>query len=157
MAKLKTTAKEYVMARIEIQPTGCWLWTGTTGGGYGIARRGPDFRSQQAHRFAWEAWHGPIPPGHHIGHKTGCSSTYCVNPSHVEPQTPSENSREMHARYVKRVWAPGERELIKADLLYGPGDQYVKGVRHGLSRRLVQLIKQGARWADVELHVAVTV
>lgn len=68
--------------------TGCWLWTGASANGYGrfMLRR----RQTLAHRFSYEYFIGPIPEGLQIDHL--CRTRGCVNPGHLEPVTPQENT-----------------------------------------------------------------
>lgn len=73
--------------------TGCWLWTGgATALGYPLMswRIGATRKSFRAHRVSYEAFKGPIPPGLHLDHL--CRMPYCVNPDHLEPVTPRENT-----------------------------------------------------------------
>lgn len=75
------------MKRVEVQPDGCWRWTGATGGArnhlYGVAN------GTTAHRVAYEFFVGPIPTGMVLDHL--CRNTMCVNPEHLEPVTQREN------------------------------------------------------------------
>ena len=43
------------------------------------------------HCVSWELHRGPIPDGFHVDHL--CRNTWCVNPDHLEPVTPLENTR----------------------------------------------------------------
>jgi len=68
----------------------CWEWRGArkTPGGYGHFRyKG---KTLKAHRFAWEAIYGPIPPGIHILHK--CDNPGCVNPGHLFAGNAKDNA-----------------------------------------------------------------
>ena len=68
----------------------CWLWTARINyKGYGQFKVG----NQQtfAHRFSYELLVGPIPEGLQIDHL--CRVRNCVNPAHLEPVTPRENTR----------------------------------------------------------------
>lgn len=72
----------------------CWLWRGTlTWDGYGLFR--DKGRRSGAHRFAYEFFVGPIPDGFQIDHL--CRVRHCVNPAHLEPVTPAENTRRSAA------------------------------------------------------------
>lgn len=75
--------------------TPCWIWNGTLDCyGYGVLRL--DYHQQKAHRWAYQIVYGPIPSGLTIDHL--CAVLDCVNPSHMEPVTSSENTRRMRAR-----------------------------------------------------------
>lgn len=74
----------------------CWEWRGSRNHkGYGLARR-RDGKGIQAHRLAYELTVGPIPEGLEIDHL--CVNRGCVNPSHLEPVTHTENIRRGYAR-----------------------------------------------------------
>ncbi|WP_333745908.1 HNH endonuclease signature motif containing protein [Streptomyces sp. IBSBF 2950] len=73
---------------------GCLLWTaGADEKGYGQFEL--NGRNCRAHRVAYEAMVGEIPPGLLIDHvfALGCRSTLCVNPAHLEAVTNGENRR----------------------------------------------------------------
>jgi hypothetical protein len=76
-------------------PDDCWIWIGALDRhGYGtigqINQKGI-WRMARAHRIAYELEIGPIPDGLTIDHL--CRVPACVNPSHMEPVTKSENTR----------------------------------------------------------------
>lgn len=93
-----TLADEKLLGRFEARyvpepNTGCWIWmAGQNGAGYG--EFWVDGRNQLAHRVAYEIFVGPIPVGLQVDHvrARGCSLRCCVNPAHLEPVTPRENT-----------------------------------------------------------------
>lgn len=78
---------ERFMRHVRIEPSGCWLWTGSLwGGGYGQFKNA---RSRYAHRFAYEHFVAPVPRGKDLDHL--CRVRRCVNPEHLEVVTRREN------------------------------------------------------------------
>lgn len=89
---------------------GCWLWTGAKKRGWGRFRvwRGR-WTHIPAHRWAYEAAHGPIPDGIYLDHTChtddldcpggdDCPHRPCVRPSHLEPVSDEENGRRARTR-----------------------------------------------------------
>ncbi|MFJ5644115.1 HNH endonuclease signature motif containing protein [Streptomyces sp. NPDC093223] len=106
--------KSYLFGSTVAGPDGCVIFTGPSRGrGYG-ALQGADGRRVSAHRLAYELMVGPIPDGMDIDHQCHnrsltceggpmCRHRRCVNPFHLEPATPKENTRRAAARPASRV------------------------------------------------------
>lgn len=100
----------------------CWIWQAKiNNNGYGIFRTGSGAAKTSvhhiAHRYAYELVIGPIPAGLQIDHL--CRVRACVNPHHMEPVTPGENTR--------RAWPARKRycfynhEFTEANTYRQPG------------------------------------
>ncbi len=70
----------------------CWPYQGAKShfghGAFSIKER-----PFQAHRVAYEATHGPIPPGLWVLHM--CDNPPCCNPKHLKLGTPKQNTHDM--------------------------------------------------------------
>ena len=67
----------------------CWLWRGTLNR-KGYAQWRVKKGQAYVHRWAYERWVGPISEGLQLDHL--CRVRNCVNPAHLEPVTPWENT-----------------------------------------------------------------
>jgi hypothetical protein len=90
---------ERFWAQVELT-SGCWVWTGHLNrDGYGqfkVTDRPGHYRTVRAHRWAWEAAHGPVAAGLTLDHL--CGRPACVRPEHLDPCTAAENLHRRHAR-----------------------------------------------------------
>lgn len=90
-------ARQFILKRIIETDCGyaspCWLWQlSLNPRGYARGEvTGYSRRSVKVHRAAFEVFVGQIENGLEIDHL--CRVTACVNPSHLEPVTPTENKR----------------------------------------------------------------
>lgn len=77
-----------------ITPT-CWIWKYPENmQGYGL------YNGKPAHRAVYEKLVGPIPIGMVLDHL--CMRKRCVNPSHLEPVSNSENVSRAHEFYKEK-------------------------------------------------------
>jgi len=76
---------------------GCWDWLGAkTPDGFGIFSVGN--KNVSAQRYAYEILVGKtIPKGYRVVHL--CKNRSCVNPKHLDVQTPSENMKDTLAGF----------------------------------------------------------
>lgn len=91
-----------VMRQIDVQPGGCWLWTGSIKPeGYGQVT--VNRKRRDVHRYVYEVLVGPVPEGLDLGHVchdedtdcrlgNACPHRRCANISHMRPMTRTENS-----------------------------------------------------------------
>lgn len=83
-------------SKVRKDSSGCWIWTAANNGpGNRYGRFSFDGRLARAHRLSYEWTVGPIPDGLVLDHL--CRVTLCVNPAHLEPVTPAENTRRAAA------------------------------------------------------------
>jgi len=88
-SRMPQPVADRIARHAEIQPSGCWLWTGSvTNQGYGSFR--VDGVSTTAHRAAYEALVGPVPAGLVLDHL--CRNRRCCNPKHLDPVSQRENT-----------------------------------------------------------------
>lgn len=94
--------------------TGCWNWIGNGSRGYHVARLNGVMMA--AHRASYIRSVGPVPEGMQLDHL--CRNRACVNPKHLEPVTPKENTRRSSLRKLsleaiaemRRRYAAGEMQ-----------------------------------------------
>lgn len=92
----KKLAERFLNSFIKDEFTGCWNWNRRlkkTGYGRFVVQVIEDY----AHRVAYKLIVGEIPKGLSLDHL--CQNKKCVNPDHLEPVTPTENTRRASVEY----------------------------------------------------------
>lgn len=116
------TLPERIAAKITVDATGCWLWTGYKIRGYGQVHF--DKRKHLAHRLMYQLVVGPIPAGYQVDHL--CRTPSCVNPNHLEAVTQRTNiARSSH----KMATAMASDRCIHGHPLVAANIRWGKGAR----------------------------
>lgn len=136
-------SRETLLSRIDKQRNGCWIWTGAKWGhGYGQISEQCDGKRvlRVAHRVAYEILIGAVPAGLVLDHL--CRVRSCVNPAHLQPVTPAENTRRgagASTINAKKTHCPqGHPYSAENTLYYAP---------KGAPRRYCRTCKRAARVA----------
>jgi len=88
--RMKTIAEDFDACWKE-DVNGCWIWQrARNGAGYGVLS--VNRKLVLAHRFSYERCNGPIPAGMFLCHT--CDVPGCVNPQHVWPGWPRDNTQD---------------------------------------------------------------
>ena len=140
--------------------SGCWLWDGgnvkTQKGYYPIGVNG---KTKQVHRFAYERYRGPVPPGLLVCHT--CDVRCCVNPDHLFLGTQKENMIDaMSKGRCRGMFLSGEsnrqskltkNQVIEIRSNYVPYKNSARKLaeRFGVARETVQDIISGRKWASI--------
>lgn len=123
-------------SKVRRDPSGCWLWTAAVNS-KGYPCFGVKGRSQLAHRLAYQMLVGPIPVGLEMDHL--CRTPRCVNPDHLEPVTPAENTR--------RALAVNNPTHCPRGHAYTADNTYVKHRSNGQINRTCRTCVSAAREA----------
>src|SRR5687768_11611176 len=104
-------------SKVLVTDAGCWEWQAAqANGGYGYFKWGPGMRL--AHRAAYETLVGSVENGLHLDHL--CRVRRCVNPYHLEPVTPRENTLRgvgTAAIHAKKTHCPAGHEYSGNNLI----------------------------------------
>jgi hypothetical protein len=144
--------EDTILNRVCAEPnSGCWIWDGARdGNGYGKVVIGG--KHVKATRISWQVFRGPIPSGLYICHT--CDNPTCVNPDHLYPGTPAQNSADAARRGRT---ASGERnanaKLTRADVVAIRAARDIPrkdiALKYGVSDVLVGKIQRGLSWRSV--------
>jgi len=139
---------------IPVTESGCWLWTGATGGiGEGYGKIWVNGGLSSAHRISYELHIGPIPDGLCCLHK--CDVSFCVNPSHLFLGTNADNSMDMSKKgrcADTRGELNGSAKLTDAEVISIRSDQRSERViarDYEISSRSIGGIKRRERWSHL--------
>lgn len=113
--------------------TDCWLYTGAKDkDGYGAFQLARHKGVTKAHRYAYEATHGPIPPRRFVYHS--CRKRLCCNPAHMAIRTRKAIAADLLADLISRL--PLNRKLTPAQVQEGRSLYAEKRrTQHALSKR----------------------
>lgn len=83
-------------AKVNKNPDGCWLWTGSKAGHMGHGQVWYHGRKEYAHRLSYLLFVGEIPQGLFVLHH--CDTPNCVRPDHLFLGTAKDNSNDRDAK-----------------------------------------------------------
>ncbi len=146
-----TAAQQYIEDRIERVPeSGCWIWLpACVATGYGRAYF--DEAEIYAHRLAWEAYRGPIPPDMKVLHH--CDVPSCCNPSHLFLGTPKDNTydsmqKKRHASGIRHGMKKLTVERV-AYVLSSPKSGLALSKELGVHHSTINRIRRGQGWKEI--------
>ena len=144
--------RDRLVAKIAVQPNGCWHFTGVIdSNGYGrIGYRGR--RSVPVQQVAYTEFVGPIPDGlvvDHLCHSlhptcpggTSCLHRRCANPAHLRLLTNAENSRLGKERVTH---CPQGHPYDEGNTRVTNGRRFCKACNRAAKQRLRARQKAGA-------------
>lgn len=136
--------------------TRCWVWQGGLDpDGYG--RFNTMDMNYRAHRYAYQAWRGPLIKGLVVMHE--CDFPTCVNPDHLEQGTQQKNNADAIARGRKKSFKgvnnPNvkltEYQVTKIRQLHAAGfSKHDLSLTFNVSRRQIYNIVDRINWDGVE-------
>ena len=133
----------------------CWLWMKDLNFGYGIFHIN-QIKKVRAHRFIYECYYGPIPPGLLVMHS--CDNPRCCNPEHLSIGTTQDNVDDKIRKNCQAVGSKNgfstltEDEII--DILEGIKNDKFKTrsqicQQYSISNQTIYMILNRKRWQHV--------
>lgn len=95
-----TTLPQRIWRNITVDESGCWVWEAHLQSA-GYAQVMIDGQRFLLHRLTYTMFVGPIPDGLQIDHL--CRVRRCVNPEHLDPVTPTENTMRGESPHAKNA------------------------------------------------------
>lgn len=147
--------EQFFLSRIYYGLDGCWYWIGFTTQGYGSLRvKGRKF--VKAHRFSFEYYKHPIPPGKLILHS--CDNPRCVNPDHLSIGTHLDNSTDKIKKGRLKIFT-GKRavprltpyDVIKIRQMLANNTVNVVSKELNLNYETVRNIKYNKTWKKLKV------
>lgn len=119
----------------------CWLWLGAISHDkYGVFWIQGKVRP--AHVLAYIAYAGSLPKGLVVDHL--CRNMRCVNPDHMEPVTPGENTLRMVPFRLKKPRTCKWGHPLAGDNLTGGKRQRCRTCRNSESRERKRVVREQA-------------
>lgn len=130
-------------SRVE-KTSSCWLWHGTTRGGYGLIYY--NHKQIGSHVFSWILHKGVIPDGTQVLHK--CDVHGCVNPEHLFL---GDHAANMHDKAVKGRAARRltKDQVVTIRAMSGNFTQLSIAKQFGVDQSLISRIVRGESWGHL--------
>ena len=132
------------MVEIPEDANQCWNWTGKISKQTGYGNKTFLGSTLLAHRWVYESLMGTIPKDKVINHK--CSNRRCVNPSHLEVVTQTENCRHGAGTTLNPIQAKTIKRLKPYKV---KGLQHKLAAKYNVSRQLIHDILAGRAWRNI--------
>ena len=148
--------RERILKWVTVVDSGCWEWTGARQlSGLPYGRLSIHGRARLAHRAAWAAWVGEIPPRTMVLHR--CDNPPCCNPDHLFLGNQSENMKDAFAKgRIRRAGEYHPAHKLKASDVVAirarrrSGETYPSiAAAFGISASQARAVASGQCWKEV--------
>lgn len=158
----KASPAECLARYYRVDPSGCWIWTGSRYTQFGKPTYGQtsyNGKRMGAHKASYLVHVGPIPEGLDVMHS--CNVKACVNPAHLSTGTRSQNLLDGFAAHpgvcagenngrarltwddVHAIRAAGKAGTLQREL----------AARYGVTQAQISQILRGSRWPESKCPV----